>query len=126
MSIFRRRRDKGASAARRTEFSPPATVIEHVEPLLNDFSRDDSDVFVCKRQPTAPRDVDATVVTLFVFGWHVVEPGPLSWVFPSLKAALDAVRTMRNAAQWCIAQGNDWPSLDAARAGGAILIEQTV
>jgi hypothetical protein len=123
MSIFRRRRDTGSSAARRTDFTPIGQALTMVEPELSAFAHDDSDVFVCKREP---RSVDETVVTLFVFGWHVVEPGSLSWVFPSLKTALDAVRTMRNAAQWCIASGNDWPSLDAARTNGAILIEQVV
>jgi hypothetical protein len=93
-------------------------------------SRDDSDVFVSrrKRAPQVTRaDVDAEAVhsvTLFVFGWHIVEPGPLSWAFPSLRAALDAVRTMRNAAQWCIVRGVEWSSIEAARAADAVLIEQ--
>ncbi|MCL2724486.1 MAG: hypothetical protein FWD69_08625 [Polyangiaceae bacterium] len=63
-------------------------------------------------------------VTLFVFGWQNVEPGPLSWVFPSLRAALDAVRTMRNAVRWCVVAGKEWTSVDAARAMGRVLVEQ--
>ncbi|HEY8079577.1 MAG TPA: hypothetical protein VIF62_35850 [Labilithrix sp.] len=63
-------------------------------------------------------------VTLFVIGWHNVEPGPLSWAFPSLRAALTAVRTMRNAAQWCIVRGATHSSIEAARANGAVLIEE--
>ena len=41
----------------------------------------------------------------------------------SLRAALLAVRTMRNAVEWCIVAGRE-PSIDAARAKGAVLIEQ--
>jgi hypothetical protein len=103
-----------------------------------------SDVFVCRHQqdqqdqedtssasakPSAEElaaaAADATAnVTLFVYGWENVEPGPLSWVFPSLRAALDAVRTMRNAVEWSICSGAEWTSIDAARAKGAVLVEQ--
>ena len=126
MSIFRRRRDTKSSAARRTEFSVLGDSVE-VKPAMGEGSRDDSDVFVCKREnkPVSAVDAEVQVVTLFVFGWHVVEPGPLSWAFPSLRAALSAVRTMRNAAQWCIVSGIEWTSMEAARANGAVLIEQT-
>lgn len=105
--------------------------------------KDDSDIFVCEipasviaepsgRSPSTrpapsksqpPRRVDPSV-TLYVYGWHNVEPGPLSWAFPSLRAALDAVRTMRNAVQWCIVSGKGWTSVDDARAEGAVLVEQ--
>jgi hypothetical protein len=131
MSIFRRRRDTGslrsaaAPAAVLFRARPALTVTTTVEPKMPkaDGSHDDSDVFVCRREhPQVPADV--TTVTLFVFGWHVVEPGPLSWSFPSLRAALDAVKTMRNAAQWCIASGTDWANVEHARSRGAILIEQ--
>jgi hypothetical protein len=123
MSIFRRRRDTKSSATRRTEFSIVGDSVEVKSE--GSGSRDDSDVFVCKREK---KKVDATVqsVTLFVFGWHVVEPGTLSWAFPSLRAALGAVRTMKNAAQWCIVSGAEWSSMEAARAEGAVLIEQLV
>jgi len=70
-----------------------------------------------------PAAAAAEGVTLFVYGWENVQPGPLSWAFPSLRAALLAVRTMRNAVEWCIVRGRE-PSIDAARAKGAILIEQ--
>ena len=30
---------------------------------------------------------------MFVHGWHNVEPGLLSWTFPNLRAALDAVHS---------------------------------
>ena len=93
----------------------------------------DSDVFVVRRSsPELPAmspgalaaaAAAAEGVTLFVYGWENVQPGPLSWAFPSLRAALLAVRTMRNAVEWCIVRGRE-PSIDVARAKGAILIEQ--
>jgi hypothetical protein len=70
------------------------------------------------------RGAATAAVTLFVYGWHQVEPGALSWVFPSLRAALDAVRTMRNAAEWSICSGEAWDDIESARAKGAVLIEQ--
>ena len=51
-------------------------------------------------------------------------PGPLSWAFPNMRAALDAVKKMRNAVEWSIARGIDY-TLDEARENGAVLIEQT-
>ena len=90
----------------------------------------DSDVFVCRRSSpdfeaeAAAAQLEASAVTLFVYGWENVEPGPLSWAFPSLRTALDAVKTMRNAIEWCIVAGHEWSSIDAAREGGAVLIEQ--
>lgn len=92
----------------------------------------DSDVFVCRRsspelsadEMAAAAAAAAANVTLFVYGWENVEPGPLSWVFPSLRAALEAVRTMRNAVEWSICSGADWTDIDTARAKGAVLVEQ--
>jgi hypothetical protein len=83
---------------------------------------EDSDVFLCE----TPRPVPSAIreVTLFVHGWENVEPGLLSWTFPSLRAALDAVRRMKNAIGWCVVSGTGWSDLDAARASGAILVEQ--
>src|SRR5207237_418674 len=69
--------------------------------------------------PAPPVVVLPQEVTLFVYGWENVEPGPLSWAFPSLRAALDAVRTLRNAVEWCVVSGHEWTSVDAARASGA-------
>jgi len=63
-------------------------------------------------------------VTLFVYGWESVAPGPLSWAFPNLRAALDAVYKMRNAVAWCICAGTQWSDVDSARAMGAIIVEQ--
>ncbi len=113
-------------AVARTE---PVSFADDLENALE--RQDDSDIFVCDRSPAASdrapnstaRHVDPRV-TLYVYGWHNVEPGPLSWAFPSLRAALDAVRTMRNAVQWCIVSGNGWSSVDHARAEGAVLVEQ--
>lgn len=81
-----------------------------------------SDVFLYPRpaeNAAAPREV-----TLFVHGWHNVEPGLLSWTFPSLRAALDAVQRMKNAVAWCVVSGTGWITLEAARANGAVLVEQ--
>ncbi|MBS2013770.1 MAG: hypothetical protein JST00_12835 [Deltaproteobacteria bacterium] len=80
-----------------------------------------SDVFVCRR--SSP-DLAPDGVTLFVYGWENVQPGPLSWVFPTLGTALDAVRTMKNAVEWCIVAGREWSSVDVARARGMLLVEQ--
>jgi len=94
-----------------------------VPPSLPSYERlDDSDVFV---KPVSPESAKAPrEVTLFVHGWHQVEPGLLSWTFPSLRAALDAVQRMKNAIGWCVVSGTDWTDLDAARASGAVLVEQ--
>ncbi len=57
-------------------------------------------------------------VTLVVYGWHNVQPGTLSWVFPSFEAAMRAARALRNATQWAIMGGSD--------ASGRILAERGV
>ena len=66
-------------------------------------------------------------VTLVIYGWHESEPGTLAWVFPSLKAALQAVHAMRNAIAWLIVEGKRAFEGDidvaALRSGGAILAE---
>jgi hypothetical protein len=84
---------------------------------------EDSDVFLCETAESSPAPA-IREVTLFVHGWHNVEPGLLSWTFPSLRAALDAVRRMKNAIAWCVVSGSGWTDLDSARAGGAVLVEQ--
>lgn len=130
MRMFQRSRDTKSSTNGRTG----AAVAAHAEVMTPYGCADgddngDSDVFVCRRTSPdlGPQALAAAAegVTLFVYGWHNVEPGPLSWVFPSLHAALSAVRTMKNAVQWCIVSGAEWASMDAARAKGAVLIEQT-
>ncbi len=90
---------------------------------------ENSDVFLCKESKTGAKSLVAATpakreVTLFVHGWHNVEPGLLSWTFPSLRAALDAVQRMKNAIGWCVVSGTGWNDLDSARARGAILVEQ--
>ena len=62
-------------------------------------------------------------VTLVVYGWHNVEPGTLSWVFPSLTAALNAARAMRNAVKWVVVRGKEMMDLALARESGAVLAE---
>jgi hypothetical protein len=69
-------------------------------------------------------------VTLVIYGWHESEPGTLAWVFTSLKAALRAVRAMRNAIAWLIVEGkraiDGDVDLDALRRAGAVLVESAV
>jgi hypothetical protein len=112
----------------------PMTLIAEVESLTppltvdeNPADREDaSDVFVCKREAPAPVAAESAdpSVTLIVTGWHNVQPGPLAWAFPSMRAALDAVKKMRNAVEWSIVLGRDYATVDEARALGAVLIEQ--
>lgn len=95
-----------------------------VEPEQLFDGSEDSDVFLCK-DTNRPKSVPTVrEVTLFVHGWHNVEPGLLSWTFSDLRSALDAVQRMKNAIAWCIVSGSGWNDLDAARAGGAVLVEQ--
>ena len=69
-------------------------------------------------------------VVLVVYGWKSVQPGTLSWVFPSLAAAVQAAHAMTNAVRWAIvAGGAARVSVDAARvlanarAAGGVLLE---
>lgn len=142
MRLFRRARDTKPSVIRRelleraTSTLPPSSSgaaiapVGDSEPSLpainvvpapppSDEGFDDSDVFVCANNSNTSREV-----TLFVHRWHNVEPGLLSWTFPSLRAALDAVQRMKNAIGWCIVSGAKWPDLESARAHGAVLVEQ--
>ena len=119
-----------ASSASSASSTPGAVEVVTSKTGGVDAEDGDSDVFVCRRtspdleEEAAAAAAAAAVVTLFVYGWESVEPGPLSWAFPSLRAALEAVRTMRNAVEWCICAGSEWASIDAAREKGAVLVEQ--
>ena len=66
-------------------------------------------------------------VTLVIYGWHDSQPGTLAWVFPSVGAALDAVRALRNAVEWVIVEGMRFfdgdVDVDALRRTGGVLIE---
>jgi hypothetical protein len=77
-----------------------------------------------RSQMTAPR---RHAVTLVIYGWRESEPGTLSWVFPSVRAALRAVRAMRNAIAWLIVKGrmalDGDVDLQALRQAGAVLVE---
>ncbi len=65
-------------------------------------------------------------VTLIVYGWHNVQPGAMSWVFPSARQAISAAKTMRNATSWAIVRGQrPATELDAARASGSVMLEHT-
>jgi hypothetical protein len=66
-------------------------------------------------------------VTLVIYGWHESEPGTLAWVFPSISAALRAVRAMRNAMRWLIVSGRRAQDrevdVDALRRTSIVLVE---
>jgi len=52
-------------------------------------------------------------VTLVVYGWQGNQPGTLSWVFPSVGAAMRAARALKNAVSWLIVPGRrDTAELD--------------
>jgi hypothetical protein len=66
-------------------------------------------------------------VTLVIYGWHESEPGTLAWVFPSVGAALRAVRAMRNAVRWLIVSGrrafDREVDIDALRRTSRVIVE---
>lgn len=121
MGIFRRNRGRTEPAATREEVAPPPAPPASGEQELFADGQDDSDVFLCDEAKKTSAIGD---VTLFVYGWHSVAPGPLSWAFPNVRAALDAVQRMKNAIGWSIVAGKGHASIDEARAKGAVLIEQ--
>lgn len=143
MRLFRRAQDTKTSVLRREAVSsggqaaavpaavpvpPPSSRSREREPSAPSEhvfdGSEDSDVFLCK-DTNRPKSVPTVrEVTLFVHGWHNVEPGLLSWTFADLRSALDAVQRMKNAIAWCIVSGSGWSDLEAARAGGAVLVEQ--
>jgi hypothetical protein len=69
-------------------------------------------------------------VTLVIYGWYDAQPGTLAWAFPSLRAAVSAVRAMRNAIRWLIVEGKSAidgeVDVDALRRAGRVLLEHTV
>lgn len=74
----------------------------------------------------------AESVTLIIYSWKSVEPGTLSWVFPSVAAAVHAARTMTNALEWAVIAGNPFRAgrndvtLAKVRADGQVLLEETL
>jgi hypothetical protein len=125
-------------------------------PSASGFGTGDSGVYVVEREGERERERDPRAlaalvqekaksamnplleqVTLVVYGWQNVEPGTLSWVFPSVGTAVAAARAMKNAVRWAIVAGrrhNDAAdeeasakeddALDEARANGTVLVEQ--
>jgi hypothetical protein len=78
-----------------------------------------------------PTSVPSTEVTLCIYAWHNVQPGLLSWTFPSMDAALKAVQAMRNAVGWAVVRGSRGGTvtsfdLDRSRRRGELLAESTV
>jgi len=74
------------------------------------------------REPISGTMERVTEVTLVVEEWNGVEPGRLAWIFPDLEAALEAARTMRNAARWLILAGRS-SDIEHAREEGLVLAE---
>lgn len=68
-------------------------------------------------------------VILVVYGWKSVQPGTLSWVFPSVATAAHAAHAMSNAVRWAVVTGTARRSQDpaadlaSARAAGSVLLE---
>jgi hypothetical protein len=66
-------------------------------------------------------------VTLVVYGWIDSQPGTLAWVFPSVRAALRAVRALRNAVGWLVVEGKRAFDADVdvatLRRAGRVLVE---
>jgi hypothetical protein len=69
-------------------------------------------------------------VVLVVYGWKSVQPGTLSWVFPSVASAVHAAHAMTNAVSWAIVTGGAaratmGAALDLAklRSTGGVLLE---
>lgn len=77
-----------------------------------------------KSQPSNDVDLVTQNVTLIVYGWHNVQPGPMSWVFPNVRQAIAAAKAMRNAISWAILRGErPATALDEARRLGIVLLE---
>ena len=74
------------------------------------------------RSPVAPGEL----VTLVVTAWHNVEPGVLSWSFPSFAAALAAAGALRNAVEWLILEGAVVASRDGSIPEGAVVLHRAL
>ena len=84
-------------------------------PVIEESPVSESGTYPVSPSPRAHREIGE--VTLVVYGWHNVQPGTLSWVFPSFDAAMKAASALRNATQWAIMGGRD--------ASGAVLAERS-
>ncbi len=144
-AVSRRSRLAGARASSPPSsppLSPPSTrKLPHrgrkVETPV--VGKDESGVRVAALAETPPHDIAAPLperpsvraeipetdasVRLIVHGWHNVQPGTLSWVFPSVEGALRAVHAMRNAVRWAVVRGTNVLDLRVARKRGAVLLE---
>jgi len=98
--------------ARAMDTRPAATTSEEA-PIS------ESGTYPVAHRESPPPSLAAAIgeVTLVVYGWHNVQPGTLSWVFPSFDAAMKAASALRNATQWAIMGGRD--------ASGAVLAERS-
>jgi hypothetical protein len=114
-----------------TEERPPA---EDERPSgIRPISREPHDIPVAPpsrtRSPASHRQLGGEEnphghVTLVVYGWTNAQPGVLSWVFPSYRAALRGARALRNAEKWAVVAGAE-SDLELARLRGEVLLEET-
>jgi hypothetical protein len=130
------RKPKAASSA---EWTLDASVVDLALPSERELGNDSG---IYALEPSDARGVAsvagavdepamraATEVTLIVYGWTSVEPGTLSWVFPTLRAALAAASAMKNAVRWAILSGSHAAESESpfdvttARASGHVLVE---
>ncbi len=111
-----------------TEERPPA---EDERPSgIRPISLEPHDIPVARPRSTAPHrhlggeESAQGQVTLVVYGWTNAQPGVLSWVFPSYRAAVRGARALRNAEKWAVVAGDE-PDLELARLRGEVLLEET-
>ncbi len=86
-------------------WSKSGTAVQNMEPEPS--IQPEPDALESGTYRSADRAKILSEVTLVVYGWHNVQPGTLSWVFPSFQAALGAAGAMRNAVKWSIFSGRD-------------------
>jgi hypothetical protein len=70
----------------------------------------------------APGEGPENDVTLIVYSWDNVQPGTLSWLFPTFRAAVAAAYAMKNAIKWAIVRGDE-TNIEVARRSGRVMIE---
>jgi hypothetical protein len=64
-------------------------------------------------------------VRLIVYDWDGVQPGTLSWLFPSVREALAAAFALKNAERWMIvrSEGGHEASAQELRERGVVVLE---
>jgi hypothetical protein len=96
------------------------------------LTREPHDIPVAPRKVVPLPEAGRQTVQLVVYGWANAQPGTLSWRFPSMRAAVRAAKTLRNASRWAVVAdgaGESKPmqserDVERARAAGTVLIEE--